>query len=76
VAEPILGRAAKLAALEEEAAARGPDLAETLAIGETCRTADDFIAYSGRAHLGDLATGKIVKTTLRDEYADRDQAAD
>lgn len=34
VGEPILGREAKLAALEEEAAARGLELAQTLAIGD------------------------------------------
>jgi phosphoserine phosphatase len=34
VGEPILGREAKLAALNEEAAALGIDLAETLAIGD------------------------------------------
>jgi phosphoserine phosphatase len=34
VGEPILGREAKLAALREEAAALGLDLAETLAIGD------------------------------------------
>jgi phosphoserine phosphatase len=34
VAEPILGREAKLAALTEEAAAFGLDLAETLAVGD------------------------------------------
>jgi phosphoserine phosphatase len=34
VAEPILGRAAKLQALLEEAAALGVDLAETLAVGD------------------------------------------
>jgi phosphoserine phosphatase len=34
VGEPILGREAKLAALKEEAAARGLDLSQTLAIGD------------------------------------------
>lgn len=34
VAEPILGREAKLAALNEEAHARGVDLSETLAVGD------------------------------------------
>ncbi len=34
VAEPILGRAAKLAALREEAAALGLDLSQTLAVGD------------------------------------------
>jgi WD40 repeat protein len=46
---------------EFDAIALAPD-GKTLALGETCRTEDNFIAFAGRVHLADFATGKIVKT--------------
>ena len=56
VAEPILGREAKLAALEEFAAARGIDPAMTLAVGDG---AND-LAMIGRAGLGVAFRAKPV----------------
>jgi WD40 repeat protein len=41
--------------------ALAPD-GKTLALGETCRTSEDIIAYMGRVHLADFVTGKVIRS--------------
>jgi phosphoserine phosphatase len=59
VAEPVLGREAKLAALEEAVAQRGIDFVDTLAVGDG---AND-LAMIGRAGLGVAYHAKPVVAT-------------
>ena len=66
VAEPILGREAKLAALQSEAAALGLDLSETLAIGDG---AND-LAMIGAAGLGVAYRAKPVVAAEADARID------
>jgi phosphoserine phosphatase len=66
VAEPILGRAAKLEALREEAAALGVGLAETLAVGDG---AND-LAMIEAAGLGVAYRAKPVVAALADAAVD------
>jgi phosphoserine phosphatase len=66
VAEPILGRAAKLAALREEADALGVDLAATLAVGDG---AND-LAMIEAAGLGVAYRAKPVVAALADAAVD------
>ncbi len=66
VGEPILGREAKLAALNEEAAALGLDLAETLAVGDG---AND-LAMIGAAGLGVAYRAKPIVAAQADAKVD------
>jgi len=70
VAEPILGREAKLAALSEEAAALGIDLAETLAVGDGANdlamieAAGLGVAYRAKPILAAKADARVEHTDL------------
>jgi phosphoserine phosphatase len=66
VGEPILGREAKLAALKDQAAALGLDLAETLAIGDG---AND-LAMIGAAGLGVAYRAKPIVAAEADAKVD------
>ncbi|MES1156965.1 MAG: phosphoserine phosphatase SerB [Alphaproteobacteria bacterium] len=71
VARPILGRAAKLAALQAESAALGVTPAEALAIGDGANDLDMIkaaglgIAYRAKPIVATEAQAKIEHTTLR-----------
>ena len=71
VAEPILGRAAKLAALNEEAAALGLGLHQTLAVGDGANdlamieAAGLGVAYRAKPIVAGQADAKIDHTDLR-----------
>jgi phosphoserine phosphatase len=70
VAEPILGRAAKLQALQEEAAALGVGLAETLAVGDGANdlamieAAGLGVAYRARPVVGARADATVDHADL------------
>ena len=70
VREPILGRAAKLAALREEADARGLDLADTLAVGDGANdlamieAAGLGVAYRAKPVVAAQADARIDHTDL------------
>lgn len=70
VAEPILGREAKLAALTEEAAALGLDLAQTLAVGDGANdlamieAAGLGVAYRAKPIVAARAQARIEHTDL------------
>jgi phosphoserine phosphatase len=70
VAEPILGREAKLAALTEEAAALGVGLAETLAVGDGANdlsmieAAGLGVAYHAKPIVAARADARIEHTDL------------
>jgi phosphoserine phosphatase len=70
VAEPILGREAKLAALAEEAAALGVGLGETLAVGDGANdlamieAAGLGVAYRAKPVLAAKADARIDHTDL------------
>ncbi len=70
VAEPILGRAAKLAALNQEAAALGLGLHQTLALGDGANdlamieAAGLGVAYRAKPIVADQADAKIDHTDL------------
>jgi phosphoserine phosphatase len=65
VAEPILGREAKLAALNQEAAALGLDLSETIAVGDGANdlamieAAGLGVAYRARPILAERADARV-----------------
>lgn len=70
VGEPILGREAKLAALQEEAAAMGISLAETLAVGDGANdlamieAAGLGVAYRAKPIVAAQADAKVDKADL------------
>jgi len=70
VAEPILGRAAKLAAMTEEAAALGVSLAETLAVGDGANdlsmieAAGLGVAYRAKPIVAARAAARVDYTDL------------
>lgn len=70
VAEPILGREAKLEALEHEAAGMGLDLAETLAVGDGAndlamiRRAGLGVAYHAKPVVAEAAGAAIAHSDL------------
>lgn len=66
VAEPILGREAKLAALQEEAASLGVDLSQTLAVGDG---ANDLMMIKA-AGLGVAYRAKLVVSAQADACVD------
>lgn len=70
VAEPILGKAAKLATLEQEAASLGLDLSQTIAIGDGANdlamieAAGLGIAYRAKPVVAEKAHARIEHTDL------------
>ena len=70
VAEPILGRDAKLATLRAEAAGFGASMADTLAIGDGANDVDMItaaglgVAYRAKPVLADQADAKLDKADL------------
>jgi len=86
VAEPILGREAKLAALKEEAAAHGVSLSEVIAVGDGANDLDMLkaaglgVAYRAKPVVAAQAAAQINHTDLaallyfqgytRDSFAD------
>ena len=71
VAEPVLGRQAKLMALREAAADMGLDVAQTVAIGDGANdlamieAAGLGVAYRAKPILADAADARIDHTDLR-----------
>ncbi len=70
IAEPVLGRAAKLAALKEEAAAHGIALSETIAAGDCANDLDMLraaglgVAYHAKPVVAAEADAQVSHTDL------------